>query len=169
MSPTRRGFTLLEVLVACALLAVVSTMAFSWISSQSRASHNAKARLDALAAAETAMRLIQEDLSFAVVADATTRFVLMDEHTIRMTTLSRLPGEGPGFHRVIWQWLPQSHQLQRGLGVDQTTLKTAPRLVTSRLKALTFSITDQGRLMASISLSDNPADDLLFPLGGAGS
>jgi prepilin-type N-terminal cleavage/methylation domain-containing protein len=172
MSPSRHGFTLLEVLVACVLLAAVSTMAFSWISSESRASRAAKTRLEAMTAATIAMHLLQEDLIFAVVADGSTRFVLTDEHTLRLTTLSRQPGEDPGFHQVTWRFIPETHQLVRGLGANGANgaqLTPAPRLVTSRLNALMFSLTDQGRLMASIRLSGNAADDLVIPLTGGNS
>jgi prepilin-type N-terminal cleavage/methylation domain-containing protein len=161
-----RAFTLLEVLLASVLLAVVALSAFSWIGSQGRASRTTQERLEAIAAAIQAVRLLRDDLSLAVAADGGASCQIATPTTLRITTLDRLPGEGPGFHHVVWSWHEDTHQLQRQLTNDGILVAPAPRLVTARLQAVEFVLDEHGQGIARLLPQHDQADAVTLALSG---
>ncbi len=66
MSPTRRGFTLIEMVVAMALTMVVFAITLPFVRVQSRALSSGSGRLDADQVARYAVRVIDRDLRMAV-------------------------------------------------------------------------------------------------------
>lgn len=113
MSCYRRALTLLELLLAISLLAVISTSACFWIISQGRASRSAQSRLGTAALACALQRLLNDDLVFSVPDAMGHHYALVDAYTLVLSTLDRLPGEAAGFHTVTWHFDPTTHRLMR--------------------------------------------------------
>jgi type II secretory pathway pseudopilin PulG len=105
--------TLLELLIAISLLAIISASACFWIISQGRASRSAQSRLGTAALACAVQRLLNDDLVVSVPDAMGHHYSLVDDHTLALTTLDRLPGESAGFHAVTWTFDPGKHHLVR--------------------------------------------------------
>jgi prepilin-type N-terminal cleavage/methylation domain-containing protein len=146
MKRARQAFTLLEVLLATALLAAIATAALGWVASMGRAGRAAQTRLGAAAALLTSMRALNDDLLFAVAGADGALFRLTDERTLVITTSNRLPGEEPGRHTVTWRFAPDPRVLTR-LAADDAIITPTPREVTHQLQDWRFVRSQNGELV----------------------
>lgn len=134
------GFTLIEVLVAIALLSLMATATASWAVAQRRAGLIAEQRLVGLAAALTAARLIDADLALAVAAPNGQRLRLEEDGRLTFATLAQVPGTSPGVRSVTWRF--RAGALERIEGEGTGSL----RVVTHRLAKAVFERGPDGAL-----------------------
>ncbi len=93
--------TLLEVLLATALMAVVVSAASSWIAAQARSSRSAQQRLAALAALAASVRAIDDDLVGGVGLGS---WRVDTDGALVGETLHVAPGDPVGIHTVRWRF-----------------------------------------------------------------
>lgn len=95
------GFTLIEVLVAVALLTLVATAAVSWAVSQRRSGALIDVRYERLRQLVACQQALREDLRVAVLGNA----LQPDEGgRLVLTTLRYLPDEEPGRREATWRF-----------------------------------------------------------------
>jgi type II secretion system protein J len=110
--PLRRGFTLLEVLLAIGLTGVVGIAAISLQTMQARVGTATRAQEEALAEITETLRLLDDDLVLALPAETRHRFQV-EEGALRLLTSCRLPGDERGVHEVRWSFDAASGALLR--------------------------------------------------------
>jgi prepilin-type N-terminal cleavage/methylation domain-containing protein len=98
----RRAFTLIEVLLAVALLTMLATAAVSWAVSQRRSGALIEARYERVQQVLACQQAIEEDLMVSVFSAAPLR--PDDEGRLVVATLRRLPDEHAGRREVIWSF-----------------------------------------------------------------
>jgi prepilin-type N-terminal cleavage/methylation domain-containing protein len=160
MSHCQRALTLLELLTAISLLAIISTSACFWIISQGRASHAAQSRLGTAALASALQRLLNDDLVLSVPDAMGHHYTLVDDHTLALSTLDRLPGESAGFHTVTWRFDPATHRLMRTVAGTITPNPIAP--IAEGGANVAFVAGSSGRL--TLHCTDSLGGDWALPL-----
>jgi prepilin-type N-terminal cleavage/methylation domain-containing protein len=106
----RRGLTLLEVLLALALLAGLLIGVAAWVGSTARASHDVRAPLGWHGAAERVLQLVADDIATGDFVGGTPRMGII-ERGLSISTRETLIADrrGPATHRYVY--LPQSDRL----------------------------------------------------------
>ena len=148
----RRGFTLLEVLLAIGLTGVVGIAAIALQTMQARVGSATRAQEEALAEITETLRLLDDDLVLALPGETRSRFQV-EEGALRLLTSCRLPGEERGVHEVRWSFDAASGALLRSSsprGGGPATVRQVGRL----WQTCSFSIAGErlwleGRLGAS--------------------
>jgi prepilin-type N-terminal cleavage/methylation domain-containing protein len=98
----RRGFTLVEVLLAVALLTVLATAAVSWAVTQRRSGAAIEERYERLRHLLACQQALREDLRLAPLTLARPR---PDESGVLVfRTLRHLPDETPAQREVTWRY-----------------------------------------------------------------
>jgi len=164
MRSAQRGFTILELLLAMTLLAIVSAVAFSWLVSEERSSHAAQRELEALDTAFASIRLLNDDLIEAVPDGSGRRVTLVDADTLTLLTLDHLPGEAPGFHHVTWHIDRAGDRLMRQMTDRVAGVVPPARIISRRLPNMHFSINDSGAISIDLHLGTAEASAWSFPL-----
>ncbi|MBA3845997.1 MAG: prepilin-type N-terminal cleavage/methylation domain-containing protein [Planctomycetes bacterium] len=98
---TCRGMTLLEVVLATALMAVVVAAASGWIAGQARAGRVAQKRLEGVQALAACVRAIDDDLVGAI---GLAPWSVDETDGLRLETLHCAPGDPAGIHGVHWRF-----------------------------------------------------------------
>ena len=161
MIPRRGGMTLLELLIAISLCGIVAAAVGFWIISQARAQRAARGRLATATLAVSLKRLLDDDLVLAVPDSRGHRYALVDDHTLALTTLDRLPGEPVGFQEVTWRFDPATQRLLRSVAGNGQ-----PRALTDGGAAIAFVAGDEGRLL--LRLSDDQGGMVQLPVWSEG-
>ncbi len=97
----RRGFSLLEVVVAMSLFSILVVITLSWFIRQGALSRTLAQRMEDMAVIEALTRLMRDDLSQAIAAPQGGRCTVEPEQ-VACTTLNQVPDEPAGYHRVAW-------------------------------------------------------------------
>jgi prepilin-type N-terminal cleavage/methylation domain-containing protein len=110
----RRGFTLLELLVAVTLMTGISMAVYGWIVGTARTSARFSVAARDAAAFEAIRAAIDDDLSCAVLVQGHT-----NAHVVRgalvMLTLNHAAGDPVGAGDVAWRFDPASRRIQRSV------------------------------------------------------
>ena len=138
---TRRGFTLMEVLLAVALLTMLASAAISWAVAQRRSGAVVEERLNRQELVLAAGRLISDDLNLSV--DPSTVVHPTNEGEFHLHTLHHVPGEGPGQHQVIWRFSAEHSALVR---ISSDAQEQRTRLVVPQIQQARFQRDDRGLL-----------------------
>lgn len=97
-----RGFTLLEVLFAVTISALLLTAAWQWLSSAIAAGQRARERLDLLEEAWSIARLMQDDAA-GIPTDI--GGALVKEDQFHCVTSAVVPGQADsGWRTILWRW-----------------------------------------------------------------
>lgn len=116
------GFTLLEVLFAAALTALLATAGWAWIRGTVRAGTRMQQHLDLLVEATAVVRLMNDDLRGAQTSGGP---ALIADRGFRCRTLAIVPQQpGPGWRDVTWDCSP-SGVLVRHDGETMRTISTS--------------------------------------------
>lgn len=157
MRHCRQAMTLLELLIAISLLAIISSSACFWIISQGRASRSAQSRLGTAALACSLQRLLNDDLVLSVPDATGHHYTVVDDQTLALSTLDRLPGEAAGFHAVTWRFDPTTHRLMRTVAGG-----ISPYPMAEGGADVAFVVGSSGRLM--LQCTDALGGDWALPL-----
>lgn len=152
------GFTLIEVLVAIALLSLMAAATASWAVAQRRAGLVAEHRLVGLAAALTAARLLDADLALAVATPNGQRLRLEEDGRLTFATLTQIPGTSPGLRTVTWRFRAGVLERIEGEGVGSI------RVVTHRLAQAKFERGPDGALTLVAESADAGGQPWRLPL-----
>lgn len=100
----RAAVTLLEVLLALALTAMVSVATAGWIGVQARAVTARVRQAEGLEAGRSLMRALDEDLRGVPAGVTPAAGVGADGRQLEVRTLACLPGDPRGLKTVIWRF-----------------------------------------------------------------
>jgi general secretion pathway protein J len=142
-APVRRGFTLVEVLVALSIMAVLATMAWQGIDGMVRARDISQARLDRSLRLSTVMAQWDQDLASLFDTPAVPH-LSYDGSTLRM--VRRAPG---GVQLVAW-----SHQGTQWLRWSGPVLTRVAELQESWLRSQQLADAGRGQLVLFDDVSD---------------
>ena len=119
----RCGFTLLEVLLAAALTAMVVIAGWTWLRGVTHAGKRLQVHLDQRAEALSLVRLMHDDLHGALgPAAGPVGAGLTSAFGFRCRTLAVVPGQpGLGWRDITWAWTPTSG-IERRDGTQTWTL-----------------------------------------------
>jgi prepilin-type N-terminal cleavage/methylation domain-containing protein len=164
---TRPGFTLLEVVLATALLGALTVAVLSWVATQTRANRAAARRLDGLTAADAIASAIRDDLLQAL-PDAQGRRYQHDGDGLRLTTLNRMPGDAGASRRIAWRQDAKLGALVREVKAVDPRDPPDIRVASRQVALAAFQRDkDSGVLMFSCRLQGQ-AHELRFPLAVPG-
>ena len=138
----RHGFTLMEVLMAVALLTMLASAAISWAVAQRRSGAVVEERLNRLEIVLAAGRLISDDLIFA--SNPSTVVSPTDAGELHLLTLHHVPGEEPGQHQVIWRFSAEHSALMRisSDATEQRTRVAVPQIQQARFQSDDHDVLD---------------------------
>ena len=142
-APVRRGFTLVEVLVALSIMAVLATMAWQGIDGMVRARDISQARLDRSLRLSTVMAQWDQDLASLFDTPAVPH-LSYDGSTLRI--VRRAPG---GVQLVAW-----SHQGTQWLRWSGPVLTRVAELQESWLRSQQLADAGRGQLVLFDDVSD---------------
>ena len=113
--PLHCAFTLLEVLLAAALTAMVVIAGWTWLRGITYAGEHVQVHLDQRAEALALVRLMQDDLHGALGATAGPMgAALTGSNGFRCRTLAMVPGQpGSGWRDIMWQWTSSTGIVRR--------------------------------------------------------
>jgi prepilin-type N-terminal cleavage/methylation domain-containing protein len=148
----RRGFTLVEVLLAVALLTVVATAAVSWAVSQRRSGAAIEERYERLRQLLACRQAFAEDLRLASIR---TEVLRPDEDgRVSFPTLRRLPDEEPRLRTVTWRFDAAGQALVRSTAEDSGDRQ---RVAVAGVRAARFVRQDtRGLVLEILPLTGEP-------------
>lgn len=111
-----RGFTLLEVLLATALTALLAIAGWSWIRGAVQSGNRAQQRADHVAEALSIVRLMADDLRGVQIPSG----ARLDEHGFHCRTLATVPGQPDvGWRDITWKFQPSGQLVRRDGEVER--------------------------------------------------
>ncbi len=132
--PARRsGFTLLEVLLALAITAMLTVAATQWLGAVYRTAAVATSRFGAVEAAVVAARLMDDDLRGAL-PDREGTSLSLTGGVLTVWTLTGVPGDESGRKQVSWRFDRANRQLLRVVAGGRS------HVVTGRLANATWTM-----------------------------
>ena len=143
----RRGFTLVEVLVALVIMAIMSLMAWQGVDGIVRARESNQVRLERTLRLDTVIAQWEQDLASLQETDGTVPALACDGQSVRLTR--RTDG---GLQVVIWSLRPEDRGgniWQRWAGPPVTTTHT---LQDSWLRTQQFQGNEIGQLRALVGV-----------------
>ena len=140
----RRGFTLVEVLVALLVMAIMAVMAWQGVDGIVRARNASQARLEQTLRLNTVIAQWDRDLAMAQDSGALKEAIACDGSTLRLTR--RAPG---GIQVVVWSLRPEGI-LERWAG---PAVKTAGELQDSWFRSLQLQGNETGNLRTLTGVS----------------
>jgi prepilin-type N-terminal cleavage/methylation domain-containing protein len=159
-----KGFTLLEMLLTTALLAAVTGIAFNWVITQTRSCRLALERLRTAEAALGVQRALDDDLLLAFPLSGQPCTVV-DDHTLVLTTLNRMPGDIPGAQMVTWHFDDEHHLLLRDRLLPGDDIRHAARPITWMLRNWSCALSARGELHVLMSLGPETSWQYSWPQG----
>ncbi len=156
-----RGFTLIEMLMAVALLTMLATAAVSWAVSQRRSGALIEARYERMQQVLACRQAIREDVVLALASTGPLR--PDNAGRLIIPTLRRGPDEAPGRREVIWAFDGERQALvraSRGASGDQQRVALAAvasaRFVQDEKRGLVLEIHPLTGEVVSLALWGGP-------------
>ncbi len=156
----RQGFTLVEVLLAIALMTMLATAAISWSISQRRAGALIVLRLQQTEAVAACVRLLEDDLLFAVRRDPRLR-PQADGH-LRFVTRHAVPGDNAGDQSLDWYVRPAGDQTPAAILRQRLGSNVNERVVLSPCAAARFMWQENRGLALEVTFAD--AEPIMWPV-----